>query len=413
MTKQESSHQRGREMGNAKKERKQERRLKGRLQKAQEFQQKAEKRLQHSEERLRKRLVRLQRLEERLEQIMVKQMPALVVTPEVAVIAAEDKTPQVVGEEVETPLVVIPPQPGSEVGAKASEPQQEIRPEEVPSKASQAPLAATLHAREARAVAEAAEEAARAAAQRAHDVMARLERSGGGRHLAVELSQLQSEEKSTKDAAEAAEFVAREAERLIEGEGAASVDTEMLLQVPDEHRGEPTPEEVVQVEEIEDEEEHLETVVSMIIAEAAAAAAAEAEALAEASSAHTRDALLAVQEAEKGVERIRTAIREGSIVGDEAEATLCDAEQKLIHVHAVLADAEQAEKQALNTAMNAEAEAEVAEGMAFAGRSQEEGPTSVGARGVEETERTERTERMNGEIDLDDTIELPIIRPQE
>jgi len=128
----------------------------------------------------------------------------------------------------------------------------------------------------------------------------------------------------------------------------------------------PTQLEIVQVEEINEEEETLETVAAMIIADAAAIAAAEAEALAEASSARTREARRAALEADRVLGTIRLAIRNGALVGDEAAAALMAAERDATHAHAVLADAEATEERALTAAMNAEAEAEVAEGMALA-----------------------------------------------
>ncbi len=128
----------------------------------------------------------------------------------------------------------------------------------------------------------------------------------------------------------------------------------------------PTPLEAAQVEEIDEEEETLETVASMIIADAAAIAAAEAEALAEASSARTREAHSAALAADRALGTVRMAVRNGVLVGDEAAAALKVAERDATHAHAVLADAEAAEERARTTAMNAEAEAEVAEGMAFA-----------------------------------------------
>jgi hypothetical protein len=67
---------------------------------------------------------------------------------------------------------------------------------------------------------------------------------------------------------------------------------------------------------------------------------------------------------------VHLAIRNGTLSGEEAEAALQDAENELTRATAFLADAEATEEQALNNAMNAEAEAEVAEGMAYAAERQ-------------------------------------------
>ncbi len=125
-------------------------------------------------------------------------------------------------------------------------------------------------------------------------------------------------------------------------------------------------EEATRVAEIEAEEEIVEAITAVTIAEITAERAAAAEALAQASSAHTREARRKAQLAEQSLGEIRVAIRNGLLTGDEAEHALQEAEREVTHAQAYLADAEAAEEQALTTAMNAEAEAEVAEGMAYA-----------------------------------------------
>lgn len=124
--------------------------------------------------------------------------------------------------------------------------------------------------------------------------------------------------------------------------------------------------EAPEVAEIEAEEEFVEAVTAVTIAEIAAERAASAEALAEASSARTREVRRQAQMAEEALGEIRVAIRNDLLTGEEAEHALREAEREVTKTQASLADAEAAEEQALATAMNAEAEAEVAEGMAYA-----------------------------------------------
>ncbi len=124
--------------------------------------------------------------------------------------------------------------------------------------------------------------------------------------------------------------------------------------------------ETAEVAEIEAEEEIVEAITAVTIAEITAERAAAAEALAQASSAHTREARRQAQLAEEALGEIRVAIRNDLLTGEEAEHALQQAEREVTKAQASLADAEAAEEQALNAAMNAEAEAEVAEGMAYA-----------------------------------------------
>jgi hypothetical protein len=110
----------------------------------------------------------------------------------------------------------------------------------------------------------------------------------------------------------------------------------------------------------------VEAITAVTIAEITAERAAAAEALAEASSARTREARRQATLAEEALGEIRVAIRNDLLTGDEAKHALQEAEREVTKAQASLADAEVAEEQALTTAMNAEAEAEVAEGMAYA-----------------------------------------------
>ena len=124
--------------------------------------------------------------------------------------------------------------------------------------------------------------------------------------------------------------------------------------------------ETAEVAEIEAEEEFVEAITAVTIAEITAERAAAAEALAEASSARTREARRQAKLAEEALGEIRIAIRNDLLTGDEAKHALQEAEREVTKAQASLADAEVAEEQALAAAMNAEAEAEVAEGMAYA-----------------------------------------------
>jgi len=194
------------------------------------------------------------------------------------------------------------------------------------------------------------------------------------------------------------------------------------------HAGLPSATEQKRVAEIDEEEEMVEMVSAMMIADVAAANAAKAESLAEEASAHTREARRLAQEADTLLERIRTAVRNGTSTGDAAQAILFDAERDATHMHALLADAEAAEERARRFAMEAEADAEVAEGMAFAvedrnedaEKQREEEPTShpllngqahTGDTG--EMERLDARQNVAGQkLEDEDTIETPIVQQQ-
>ena len=88
-----------------------------------------------------------------------------------------------------------------------------------------------------------------------------------------------------------------------------------------------------------------------------------------------------------------------------------EAERNAMRAHAFLADAEAAEEQALNAARNAEAEAEVTEGMAFAASNR------VDATGKNSSPATLQIEDADVIIGDDDEFEestrkRPIISPQ-
>lgn len=119
------------------------------------------------------------------------------------------------------------------------------------------------------------------------------------------------------------------------------------------------------VTKIEEDEELVETVTSMLIAEAAAEAAAQAEAFAEASAARTREVRRRANQADSILQQIILMVNRGILTGKQAEVALLEAERDVAYAQAALADAEATEARAMETAMNAEAEAEVAENMAF------------------------------------------------
>jgi len=163
------------------------------------------------------------------------------------------------------------------------------------------------------------------------------------------------------------------------------------------------------IEEIEEEEEAVEAVAAMMIADVAAAAAAEAEALAEASSARTREARHVALQADQALEEVRLAISSGALSGEDAEDYLRDAERNATRAHALLADAEAAEEQALKAAMNAEAEAEVAEGMAMAANDRAETTLEDPASSVSTNENTQPADGGSDDI----TLKMPTVHNQE
>ena len=314
-----------------KKQHKRESRLEERLEKARERVAKALGGFKRAEERLQKCNVRVERVEGRL---AIKR-----------------------GQQAEL-ATIAQPIPVGEAGGLSSV-EDTVAPDE----------AAKL-AREARAAAEAAEEAARAAAERAVEVSSRLEQPGWGRQLAEELRERQFEVEQANDKAREPNRVAHEAEILV-GETDEVNETNEIDKVngvseADQPARETGSESIKEIEEEREDEKVVAAVAAMMIADVAAAAAAEAEAMAEASSARTREARFAALQADQVLEDVRTAIASGALSGDDARRCLDGAEREATRAHALLADAEATEEQALNAAMNAEAEAEVAEGMAFA-----------------------------------------------
>src|SRR6266566_9903062 len=169
-----------------------------------------------------------------------------------------------------------------------------------------------------------------------------------------------------------------------------------------------------EVAEIEAEEEIVEAITAATIAEITAERAAAAEALAQASSAHTREVRRQAQLAEQALGEIRVAIRNDLLNGEEAEHALQEAEREVTHAQAYLADAEATEEQALTVAMNAEAEAEVAEGMAYAA-----GDRS--GQSLEEEQEQGETKEATWEVfqssqetvDNDITLKIPRVQAEE
>jgi hypothetical protein len=220
--------------------------------------------------------------------------------------------------------------------------------------------------------------------------------------------------------ARAAAVAAEENTRLAAARAAEiseTTETEIETVEVEEHPQSPL-EEAAEVAEIEAEEEIVEAITAVTIAEITAERAAAAEALAQASSAHTREARRRAQLAEQALGEIRVAIRNGLLTGEEAEHALQEAEREVTHSQAYLADAEAAEEQALTAAMNAEAEAEVAEGMAYAAVNRT-GPLPEEEQ--EQGDREEETweifqsyssqESVDGESDI--TIKIPRVGTQE
>ena len=267
---------------------------------------------------------------------------------------------------------------------------------------------------EARAAVVATEEAVRVAVERAREVTLRLEKLGSGRHLSHELVDIEGEidhawqalheaeqrayqieqEEKTQQATTSEQFAIESpsaSEQTSSGndispqsttfvqEPESSEVVEQIAQTQEVEEVRMLPrdvgdvmtrtsriEQVERIERIDEEEEIVEMNAAMTAADVAAATAAEAEAFAEASSARVRELRRLAEQAEKILERVHMAVQRGVLVGDAAEATLYEAEHDASHAHALLADAEATEERARRTAMNAEAEAEVAEGMARA-----------------------------------------------
>lgn len=312
----------------------------------------------------------------------------------------------------------------------------------------------TYRIQEARAAAEAAEENARLAANRAAEVTARIEQMGSGRHLMQELLETQAEADRASVIAQEAERAAEEVEQqeLLSSDQEMATEASVSPEAPQtETNGEEelfspleviglvapdiaiaSPDEITVIEEQEEsappaqdspitpaventeiveEEEMVEALAAQSIAQIAAERAASAEAIAEASSVQTREAHRLMQEAEATLGQVRLAIRSGSLSGAEADLALQNAENELTRASAFLADAEAAEEHALNNAMNAEAEAEVAEGMAYAASERE-------LEDVQEAPLPDISTMENGPAEEDDdeldaTLKIRVVHPPE
>ncbi len=305
-----------------------------RLEQAREALAKAEEGLQRAEVRLQKRASRVKELETILDRGQQK----LAVAP-----ATE---PVVVSYRAQT---------------------EEAWPEVQPSQdalVAHISVEALATARQARAVASTAERAARLAIKRALDASVRMEQMVFARHLEQELQQLQDEADKAGAFAQETEQSASTAEQLVTVlENLMPADEQPLVERLPASRSGPGS---ASSAEIDEEEEAVEKLASMVLANAAGVVAAEAEARAEASSLRAREARQLLRQAEQMVMLVRSAIQDGALLGAEAVQALQAAEREATHAQAVLADAEAAEEQALHVAMYAEADAEVAEGMAFA-----------------------------------------------
>jgi hypothetical protein len=441
MSEPENSPQDEGKVNDEKKLRKRERKLRERLREAKRAQADALEYLRHAEARMRKRMARVQELEDRLDAVhqrlgalqvkgstvitMIATGAKVLIGAPSAQKAALEVDRSEVSELLEVERISVEDVPIEEVFIDSEpENEDEVSGDDV-----------VMQARKARAVAEIAEEAVRDAVERVTEVEKNIEQFEAARHLVQEAERLQAEaDKATEMAREAQEAV-RAAERLVksqreeEQQGIAVVpsivDEERMEPIsemdrddvvasnePDRH---PSPLEVAQVEEIEEEEDTLETVAAMIIADAAGIAAARAEAVAEACSARTREARTLALKADQALEAVRVAISNQKLSGEGAEIALKAAEREATHTHAVLADAEAAEERALNAAMNAEAEAEVAEGMAFAASDRDERDEKrrdeVSA--SYDTALPSSTEQSVNDDDDEDTLKVPVIRPQQ
>jgi hypothetical protein len=387
-----------------KKLRKREQRALERLQEAQKAQARALERFQRAEARLQKRSARLQRVEGRLVLLrqQLEQIPA-------------QREPQ--SSEAQ-PLPYTPPDTNSyRVGAglaPALEIQADIPHAGGPSTSPDKPALredAEQLVNEARAVAEAAEENARLAAERASEIAARLDQVGSARHFAQELSELQAE-------AEQASLIAEEAARAADEADSLVADAEQLLdeiaEIPQQAEPFATPEEIVSIEE---EEELTAALTAGTIAHITAERAAKAEVIAEISSKQTREAHRHAQDAEQALVEVRAAISSGALSGEEAQEALWRAEHAVTRAQAFLADAEANEEQAVKAAMNAEADAEVAEGMAFAAVDHialQAAPSELQNSSEASTLSTplpEQTPENNDEEDI--TTKISVMRPQE
>ena len=175
-----------------------------------------------------------------------------------------------------------------------------------------------------------------------------------------------------------------------------------------------TPPEIITIEE---EEELAEAVTAETIAHITAERAAKAEVIAEISSKQTREARRYVQEAEQALANVRAAIHGGALSGEEAQEALWRSEHAVTRAQAFLADAEANEEQAVKAAMNAEADAVVAEGMAFATvdhvtlLADADEPQDNGETPESSLPAQKQAPATNGDENI--TTKISVIRPQE
>jgi chromosome segregation ATPase len=172
-----------------------------------------------------------------------------------------------------------------------------------------------------------------------------------------------------------------------------------------------------EIASIEEEEELTAAVTAETIAHITAERAAKAEVIAEISSKQTHEARRYVEDAEQALAEVRAAISSGVLSGEEAQEALWRAEHAVTRAQAFLADAEANEEQAVKAAMNAEADAEVAEGMAFAAVDHvtllvtAEEPQDNGVTPVSSTPAQEQAPENNDDGDI--TTKISVIHPQE
>ena len=201
---------------------------------------------------------------------------------------------------------------------------------------------------------------------------------------------------NARAAAEAAEEHARlAAERASE-----------IAEIPQQAEPFALPEEIASIEE---EEELTSALTAETIAHITAERAAKAEVIAEISSKQSREAYRHAQDAEQALIEVRAAIRSGALSGEEAQEALWRAEHAVTRAQAFLADAEANEEQAVKAAMNAEADAVVAEGMAFA--AVDHIALLVAASEMQNSSREEHALENNDDADI--TTKISITRPQE
>ena len=221
--------------------------------------------------------------------------------------------------------------------------------------------------RHARAAADAAEGSARLAAARAQAVAANLELSSASRHLSPTLSELEETAVQARLLATDAGLVADEATRFFQ----QAFEALPLLDTPDEAQ----PPLFILPEfdtDVDDEEELVSALASMMIAEATATAAAHAEVVAEEKSAQMDQARRQLDKAEQHLRKIRAAITNRELQGEEAELALQEAETIVAHAAQTLADAEKIANLARRSAMNVATSAMVREDMAHVALEQNE-----------------------------------------